>query len=47
MEEKKRMKIQKPRGDAIPIHEAQVQLCLCIADIYTDSAFNLDPRRLW
>jgi hypothetical protein len=28
-------KIQKPRGDAISIHEAQGQLCLCTADIYT------------
>jgi hypothetical protein len=27
-------KIQKPRGDAISIHEAQGQLYLCTADIY-------------
>jgi hypothetical protein len=28
-------KIQNAHGDAISIHEAQGQLCLCTADIYT------------
>ena len=35
MDGKTSTKIQKPRGDAISIHEAQGQLCLCTADIYT------------
>ena len=25
-------KIRRPRGEAISIHEAQGQLCLCVAD---------------
>jgi hypothetical protein len=35
MDRKTWMKIQKPRGDAISIHEAQGQLCLCTANIYS------------
>ena len=32
---KRQTKIQKPRGDAISIHEVQGQLCLFTVDIYT------------
>ena len=35
------MKIQKPCGDAISIHEAQGQLCLCTADIYTMTQLSI------
>jgi hypothetical protein len=35
MDENTWTKIQKPCGDAITIHEAQGQLCLCTANIYT------------
>ena len=34
-------KIQKPCGDAISIHEAQGQLCLCTADIYTITQLSI------
>ena len=32
MEGKTRRKVRRPIGDAISIHEAQGQLCLCTAD---------------
>jgi hypothetical protein len=35
-------KIQKPRGDAISIHEAQGQLCLCTANTY-----NMTQLSIW
>ena len=35
MEGKTWTKIQKPHGDAISIHEAHGQLCLCTTDIYS------------
>ena len=41
MDEKTWMKIQKPRGDAISILEAQGQLCLCTADIYTMTQLSI------
>jgi hypothetical protein len=41
MDERTRTKIQKPRGDAISIHEAQGQLCLCTADIYTMTQLSI------
>ena len=41
MDEKTWTKIQKPRGDAISNHEAQGQLCLCSADIYTMTQLSI------
>jgi hypothetical protein len=35
------MKIKKPQGDAISIHEAQGQLCLHAADIYSMSRLSI------
>ena len=35
------MKIHKPHGDAISIHEAQGQLCLCTTDIYTMTQLSI------
>ena len=34
-------KIHKSRGDAISIHEAQGQYCLCTADIYTMTQLSI------
>jgi hypothetical protein len=41
MDRKTLTKIQKPHGDAISIHEAQGQLCLCTADIYTITQLSI------
>jgi hypothetical protein len=41
MEGKAWTKVQKPCGDAISIHEAQCQLCLCTADIYTITQLSI------
>ena len=41
MDGKTWMKIQKPCGDAISIHEAQGQLCLCTADIYNMTQLSI------
>ena len=41
MDGKTWMKIQKPCGDAISIHEAQGQLCLCTANIYTMTQLSI------
>jgi hypothetical protein len=34
-------KIHRPHGDAISIHEAQSQLCLCTANIYTMTQLSI------
>ena len=41
MDKKTWTKIQKPCGDAISIYEAQGQLCLCTADIYTMTQLSI------
>ena len=41
MDKKTWTKIQKPCGDAISIYEAQGQLCLCIANIYTITQISI------
>jgi hypothetical protein len=41
MDGKTWMKIQKPHGDAISIHKAQGQLCLCTSDIYTMTQLSI------